>query len=325
MCSADRETGPSDYLSISTQGPTMNAPVDIQLDIRPDERSDTRLDAGARQLVETHLPLVGHVVRETLHRLPAHVHVDDLTSAATTALVLAARNFDAARGVPFGAYARLCMRGALVDELRSMDWASRRVRRHARALAGVQDELTGALGRTPTEQELAAATGMSADQLAAVRRDADRARVLSLDALEAVGSPAVHPAMDDPESVILLRERLGYLHDAIAELPERLRFIVLAYFFEQRPQQEIAAELGVTPSRVSQLQSEALRLLHAGLRAHVAPGAKATRSTRAAHVAAVTDRYVDAVAKRSDVVRRLAVTTTLGDAYHEPLSGRLGA
>lgn len=284
-----------------------------------------RLSETAGQLVEAHLPLVGHLVRETMQRVPRHVHVDDLTSAATTALVLAARNFDAARGVPFSAYARLCIRGALVDELRGMDWASRRVRRSARSLQSVEEQLTGVLGRTPTTQEIGAATGLSADQVADIRREADRATVVSLDALEGPGAVAAGPNGDDPESLILLRERLGYLHDALAELPERLRFVVVAYFFEQRPQLEIATELGVTTSRVSQLLSEALRLLNAGLRAHLNPAAAPTRPGRSAHMAVVTDRYASAVAARSSVAGRLGVTTTLGDGYLREAATRLGA
>jgi len=286
--------------------------------------ANRRLDRAARELVESHLPLVGHLVRETMHRLPAHVHVDDLTSAATTALVLSAGNFDATRGVPFGAYARLCIRGALVDELRSMDWASRRVRRSARNLQTVEDELTGALGRTPSTDEVAAATGLSPAEVADVRREADRAVVLSLDAFDGIGASA-RATGEDPESVILTREKLGYLHDALAELPERLRSVIIAYFFEQRPQQEIAASLGVTPSRISQLQSEALRLLNAALRAHLKPQAAPTRAGRSTRMAVVTDDYVRAVSARSTVAGRLEATTTLGDGYQMPAQQRLGA
>lgn len=286
--------------------------------------ANRRLDHAARDLVETHLPLVGHLVRETMQRIPAHVHVDDLTSAGTTALVLAATNFDATRGVPFGAYARVCIRGALVDELRSMDWASRRVRRSARALQSVEDELTGALGRTPTIDELASATGLSRAEVADVRRDADRAVVLSLDALDGIGVGA-RASGDDPESIILTREKLGYLHDALTELPERLRSVVIAYFFEQRPQQEIAESLGVTPSRVSQLQAEALRMLHAALRSHVKPQAAPARAGRTARMAVVTDAYVRAVTTRSTVAGRLDVTTTLGDDFERRTRARLGA
>src|SRR6195952_404488 len=92
----------------------------------------TGTPAGAATSVETlvreNLALVGHIVRETMTRLPAHIGRDDLTSAGMTALVLSAQGFDESRGVPFARFAAIRIRGALVDELRSMDWASRSVR-----------------------------------------------------------------------------------------------------------------------------------------------------------------------------------------------------
>ena len=85
-------------------------------------------------LIVQHMALVGHIVRETMSRVPSHVDRDDLTSAGLTALVQAAQAFDAERGVPFNRYAATRIRGAIVDELRSIDWASRSVRRRAREL-----------------------------------------------------------------------------------------------------------------------------------------------------------------------------------------------
>ena len=101
--------------------------------------------------------------------------------------------------------------------------------------------------------------------------------------------------------------------------------MIVEYFFEQRPQQEIAASLGVTPSRVSQLLSEALRMLNAALRDHLRPQAAPTRARRTARMAVVTDGYVRAVATRSTVGGRLDATTTLGDEYRRPVRQRLGA
>ena len=85
-------------------------------------------------LVAQHLPLVGHIVRETAARVPSHVDKDDLSSAGMIALVNASRAFDAERGIPFARYAATRIRGAIVDELRSLDWASRSVRRRGREI-----------------------------------------------------------------------------------------------------------------------------------------------------------------------------------------------
>ncbi|WP_278257146.1 sigma factor [Nocardioides convexus] len=130
--------------------------------------------------ITTHMPLVGHIVRETMGRVPSHVSRDDLTSAGLTALVLAARAYDAERGVPFDRYAATRIRGALLDELRSVDWASRSVRRRARDLAETRSRLANVLGRTPSVAEVAQAAGMSPDEVAANDDDVSRAQVLSL-------------------------------------------------------------------------------------------------------------------------------------------------
>src|SRR5690349_16123225 len=96
------------------------------------------------------------------------------------ALVSAARSYDAAQGVPFGRYATSRIRGALLDELRTLDWASRGVRSRARKLESTRQELTAALHRTPTPAELAAALGTSTDQVSNLNDDVQRAMVLSL-------------------------------------------------------------------------------------------------------------------------------------------------
>ena len=92
-------------------------------------------------IVRATMPLVGHLVREMLSRVPAHVNRDDLLSAGYAALVSAARGFDAERGVPFSRFAATRIRGALVDELRGLDWASRSVRQRARRTDSAREEL----------------------------------------------------------------------------------------------------------------------------------------------------------------------------------------
>ncbi len=109
-------------------------------------------------LVREHMPMVGHLVRELLNRVPGHVHSDDLSSAGFAALLGAARTFDVTRGIPFHRFAAVRIRGALLDELRDSDWASRSVRSRARRHDAAAQELTATLGRTPTAQELADAT-----------------------------------------------------------------------------------------------------------------------------------------------------------------------
>src|SRR5680860_748232 len=127
----------------------------------------------SNDLVESHLALVGYSVNEVLARVPSHVCRSDLMSAGAMALVRAARSFDDTKGVPFARYASLRIRGALVDELRSMDWVSRGVRRRARAASEATDTLTSQLGRTPTKDEIAQAMGVSVHEVHTAQADAE--------------------------------------------------------------------------------------------------------------------------------------------------------
>jgi RNA polymerase sigma factor for flagellar operon FliA len=275
-------------------------------------RSDAQT-SSVDELVRAHLPLVGHLVREVLHRVPAHVSRDDLSSAGMLSLVLSAQNFDPELGVPFGRFAAIRIRGALIDELRTMDWASRAVRSKARDLESTRNQLTAVLGRTPRAVEVAQAMGISVADLESVDRDVHRASLLSLQAMTSEDHETVLPSVGDgPEELLVKREQLGYLRDAIDELPERLRTVIEQYFFGQRRMAEIATELGVTESRISQLRSEALALLRAGLGSldgdAAVAGAPQTRRSADARSA-----YCAAVATRSNVGSRLAATTALAE------------
>jgi RNA polymerase sigma factor for flagellar operon FliA len=263
-------------------------------------------------LIRQNMPLVGHLVREMLFKVPAHVHRDDLASAGYAALVTAAQAFDTGRGIPFGRFAAVRVRGALLDELRSMDWASRSVRARARRADVARQELTAQLGRTPSPAELAGLLGVGVSELANVEDDVQRAAVLSLQGFTAgAAEDMVTEESMNPEETLLHRERIGYLHDAVAVLPERLRFVVEASFLQERPLSEVAAELGVTESRVSQLRTEALALLKDGLSTHMeqqdngaAKGDGCVARRRAA--------YAAQIAARSTMASRLAVTDVQG-------------
>lgn len=227
---------------------------------------------GTDTLVLKHLPLVGYHVNALLGRVPAYVSRAELASAGALALVQAARAYDATTGVPFERYAALRIRGALLDELRGMDWLTRGARRRARQLAEVSDELTGHLGRTPSKSELAVALGVPEDSVDAARGDAE-VRLLSIEGFEAGAAEivVVDPG-PGPENTVLATERLRYVSAGVSSLPERLRYVVEELFFHDRPVVELAEELGVTQSRISQLRSEALSLLRDGMNASLEPG-----------------------------------------------------
>jgi RNA polymerase sigma factor for flagellar operon FliA len=274
--------------------------------VRETNESDATESADA--LVLGNMPLVGHFVAEMLGRLPAHVSRDELTSAGLVALVQAARSFDPARGVSFVRFAAARIRGAIIDELRSTDWAPRSVRANARERQAAEEALLAQRGRRPSTREMAAFLGISDCEVVAGERDVQRAVVLSLHAPNAAGTldDAVEDRAPAPEERLLHRERLGYLRDAVANLPERLRTVVERHFLEERLMAEIAVELGVTKSRVSQLRAEALALLRDALNTHLAPESVRVLGKPRGRVARRREAYIAAVADHSDYRARLS-------------------
>jgi RNA polymerase sigma factor FliA len=260
-------------------------------------------------IVTGHMQLVGHIVRESMGRLPGHVHRDDLTSAGMAALVQAARSYDAERGVPFARYAATRIRGAIIDELRGIDWASRSVRRKARELDEVRGRLATKLGRVPSDSEIAAASGMSVEEITANGDDVSRASVMSLQGFGDTPIDDVLPTRaPSPEEKVEQNERVGYLVDAVAELPERLRVVVESYFFGERPMAEIADGLGVTESRVSQMRAEALVLLKDAMNSALDPELVKPAERPDGCAARRRDAYFAAVASRRTATARLSMT-----------------
>lgn len=247
------------------------------------------------ELVRRHLPLVNYTVSEVAARIPRHVNRDDLVSAAMAGLAQAARSFVPERGVSFQRFASARIRGALLDELRSRDWATRSVRSKARDVAQTTDRLTARLGRQPTLAELAEAMGSTQAELQAVEADVHRALVLNFEALPAEGGhePAGLSGLPGPDEAVLDNERRAYLVAAVEHLPERLRRVVMGYFFEELPMAELAEELGVTDSRISQMRAEAMELLRDALNSQLDPDlvvpdhSGRTAKRRAAYFAAV--------------------------------------
>ena len=227
-------------------------------------------DASIDALVTANLPLVGYHVSELLGRVPSYVSRDDLASAGSLALVQAAQAYDATTGVPFARYAALRIRGALLDELRSMDGVSRGARQRARRVGTTSDELTSRLGRAPSREELAATLGTTVAEVDAARGDAER-RILSIEAFDSAIADTVSEPSIGPEETLLVTEKLQHLRAAVTTLPERLRYVVEQLFFQDRPVVDLAEELRVTQSRISQLRTEALALMKDGMNASLEP------------------------------------------------------
>ncbi|MCU4186936.1 sigma-70 family RNA polymerase sigma factor [Acidiferrimicrobium sp. IK] len=261
--------------------------------------------SSEEELVRAHMPLVHYAVAEVAGRVPRHVGRDDLISAGMIGLAQAARSFDPARGIPFGRFASTRIRGALLDELRSRDWASRSVRAKARAVAAASERLAAQLGRTPTSDELAEAMGMTVAAVEAIAGDVHRAVVLNLDALPLEGraEQILLVAEGTPDDAVLAEEQRRTMLAAVQALPERLRRVVIGCFFEDLPMQVLARELGVTDSRISQMRTEALALLKDGINSQLDPELVEDRN-RAGRVARRKQAYYQAIAEHTSARER---------------------
>ena len=265
------------------------------------------------ELIRGHMPLVGHLVRDMLTRIPNHIHRDDLTSAGLHALVTAARGWDPDRGIPFHRFATTRIRGAILDELRALDWATRSVRTKARATDSTRQHLTCTLGRTPTPEELAQALGTTTTDLHRTDNDVQRATVLSLQGFTTSSADdLVTERTPGPEDMLIRREQIGYLHHAIASLPDRLQVVITEYFLKERPMADIAAELGVTESRISQLRAEALSLLKDGLNTHLDPEMAPVPENPEGITARRRASYYANIAGNTTLQSRLALTNAHG-------------
>ena len=292
------ERAPAPPITIAVAGPAGATPAE------PDAAEPTDVPA----LIATMLPIVRLIVADVTSRVPRSVDRDDLAAAGLLGLTQAARHYDPSHGVSFQVFARMRIRGAVLDELRGRDRLSRGARRRARQVSAATLFLHDELRREPTDAETANYLDV---EVAVVRRSRDDvARAILLDGSTTEldggdGADRADGAASGPLAELLDAELRGYLIDAVAALPDRLRSIVVAHFFDEREMQDIARDLGVTAPRVSQLCSRAVAMLRDGLNAQLDPEQVEDFNVTTGHVARRKHAYYRAVAEASSVRTRL--------------------
>lgn len=239
-------------------------------------------------LVVEHLHIVGYVVSDVWGRIP-YLSRDDLSSAGAEALVRASQSFDPAMNVPFGAFARQRIRGALIDEVRKYEWMSRSAVKRVRDNKGVRDSLTQTLGRAPSVEEMASALGIEVSEVREGLSDESRS-LMVID--ETVAALAVCPE-PTPESAALQTEENSFLAKAVAALPKSMRYVIEQVYFGDRTVSDVAAEMGVTHSNVSQQRAEGLRLIRDAIESRDGTGAEPTSRVSPKRRAAYMDNVRD--------------------------------
>jgi len=224
------------------------------------------------ELVMQNVALVKSLAQRLAQRLPSQVQVEDLVSAGVLGLIEAAGRYKSSLGVPFQAFARRRIHGAMLDALRDLDWAPRSLRRLRRDVDSAVASERARLGREPEEQEIASALGMTVAQYERALeqlRTLELAAARELDAPTADGTPLLEFCVDPGESAVQTIERQElrkHLAEAIGQLPERERQILALYYEEELTLAEIGEVIGVCESRVCQLRGLAVTRLRTLLR-----------------------------------------------------------
>ena len=232
-------------------------------------------DKAREQLVVAYSPLVKYVAGRMSSGLPAHVEEADLISYGLLGLINAIERFDLTREIKFETYAITRIKGAIIDELRALDWVPRSVRARAREIEKAHAKLEHQLHRTPTDEEMARELKISVTEFQEALVKISTSTVVALDELWAVSDSSgdavslldtlQDPDAPDPEQLLAQSEVKDRLADAIAALPEREKLVIALYYYENLTLREIGEVLGVTESRISQLHTKAVLRLKSRL------------------------------------------------------------
>jgi RNA polymerase sigma factor FliA len=246
---------------------TIPPAVDDELGALWDAFKGSASDEARERLILHYAPLVKYVASRVATGLPASVEQADLVSYGVFGLIDALQKFEPGRGNKFETYAIPRIKGAIIDELRAMDWVPRSIRFKAREIEKAHSDLEAMLKRQPTEAEMAERLGISRSELHDVVSQISFVSVLALDELVSVGADRgeqvslIDTLADkhlDPTSGVESQETRGLLAAAINSLSEREKIVVTLYYFEGLTLAEIGEILGVTESRVCQIHTKAV-------------------------------------------------------------------
>ena len=231
------------------------------------------------EVIKQYSPMIKYVANRIAMRLPPHIEVDDLISVGVLGLMDAISKYDSTRGAKFKTYAEFRVRGAILDELRSMDWVPRSIRQKASKVDKVVQGLQAKLRRTPEDEEVAKEMGLSLDQFHETLNETKSIPIFSLEDLgiakesgdqQSLLDCLAGKADADPQTQIRLVELKEIIAKAIDALPEKERLMVSLYYYEELTMKEIGAVLDITESRVSQIHSKAVYRLRTKLKAIIA-------------------------------------------------------
>jgi RNA polymerase sigma factor for flagellar operon FliA len=230
----------------------------------------TKDDAIRNRLIKQYLPLVKYVAGKLAVGMPQNVEFDDLVSYGVIGLFDAIEKFDPGKHVKFKTYAVTRVRGAIFDQLRQLDWVPRSVRQKSRELEETVRRLEAQMGRSATDEEIAREMGLNSREFEKLVMKISGTTVLSLNDVWYAGDDADRMSIGDsiesphsrnPDTIVEKQEMKRVIVEAIQDLPDKEKKVLVLYYYEDLTLKEIGAVLGVTESRISQLHTKAIMRL----------------------------------------------------------------
>jgi RNA polymerase sigma factor for flagellar operon FliA len=219
------------------------------------------------QLITEYASVIKYIAQRIATRLPPHICVDDLINAGVIGLIDAIEKYDASRDNTFKTYAEFRIRGAMLDELRALDWVPRSIRQKEHALDRAYEELERRLGRSATDEEVAVLIGIPLNDFYSWLNQVKGVSLLSLESLglrssdgEAVNLLDLLPSDDaeSPARLLQIRRLKESVGRAIDDLPYQEKVVISLYYYEELTMKEIGRVLEITESRVSQIHTKAI-------------------------------------------------------------------
>ncbi|MDR1488014.1 MAG: FliA/WhiG family RNA polymerase sigma factor [Deltaproteobacteria bacterium] len=220
------------------------------------------------EYVEKYSSLIRYIADRLVSRLPGHIVKDDLISAGVIGLIDAVDRFESNRGIMFKTYAEFRIKGAMIDELRNLDWVPRTIRKKSSEIERLNRTLEQELGHPPTDEEMANALGLEMPAFLKLLDEISSINILDINAFKVDGITNKEPAdlyeiladdtNIDPLDAMGLEEAKQVLAEAIDALPEKERLVVSLYYHEDLTMKEIGQVMGYTESRISQLHTKSV-------------------------------------------------------------------
>jgi len=245
--------------------------------LRELKESNSEIPASLKeQIVLEHAPLIRYIVNRIAVRLPSHIDLDDLHNTGVIGLMDAIDKYDPDKNCKFKTYAEFRIKGAILDQLRSLDWVPRSVRQKSRRLERAYGEVEQRLGRSASEEEVADSLGLQLDKFHELMNQVRGISLVNLEELRGNGGDGdragtfadvvedVHS--ENPFATLKLSETKHLIADTIGALPEKERLVVSLYYYEDLNMKEIGQILGITESRVCQIHTKAVLRLRAKLK-----------------------------------------------------------